>query len=378
MFSVSLFRTTAVDPGFHPSNLLTMKLSLPPTKYTETQQLTNVTHAMLNRIAALPGVSAAATITNLPLEAGPDLPFVREGQPGDSDTSAKYRVASPAYFRTVQVGLRTGRFFTDMDRENTTPVVIINDAMARQYWPNQNPIGQRIIIGKDMGPQFSDQPRLVIGVVGSIREDGLDRGAPPEMFIPDRQAPGPLMALLVRNLPIAVVIKTKVTPQRLIHAVQQAVWSVDPQQPLWQVRTMEQVMNAWMAPRKFQVFALCAFAALGLVLSGLGIYSVVSCAVSQRTRELGIRMAIGARPPDIGLLVLRQALQPVLMGILIGLVITLILGRGIASFCYGVADRDPKMLASISLTLILIAIAAVIVPARKAITIDPVVALRHE
>jgi putative ABC transport system permease protein len=378
LFSISLLRTGAVDPGFYPANILTMKLSLPPAKYSDTQQVTRATHQMLERIAALPGVRAAATITSLPLESGPELPFAKEGRAGETDTSGKYRIVSSGYFQVVHVPLRSGRLFTDLDRDNTAPVVIIGDVMARRYWPNQDPIGQLILIGKDMGPRFTDQPRVVVGVVGSIKEDGLDRSAPPAMFIPDRQAPKALMSLLLRNLPLVCVVKTDVPPQKLTQPVRQAIWSVDPQQPVSQVRTMEEVMSARMAPRRFQAYVLCAFAALGLLLAALGIYSVVSSVVSQRSREVGIRMAIGAQPADVVRLVVGQAVRPIFTGLALGLLVSLALGRVIASAYYGVRALDLEILASVALALTTVALAAVFVPTRRAIAIDPVLALRQE
>ncbi|PWT96871.1 MAG: permease [Terriglobia bacterium] len=378
LFSISLLRTSGVNPGFQAPNILTMKLSLPPAKYSDSQQVNRDTHQMLERIAALPGVREAAVITSLPLESGPELPFAKEGQTGESDSSGKYRIVSPNYFQVMHIPLRAGRVFTDLDRDNTTPVVIISDAMARRYWPNQDPLGQRILIGKGMGSRFADQPRVVAGVVGSVKEDGLDRTASAAMYIPDRQAPKALMSLLLRNLPLVCVVKTNTAPQKLQQPVRQAVWAVDPQQPVSQLRTMEEVMSAWMAPRRFQAYVLCAFAALGLLLAAVGIYSVISSVVSQRTREVGIRMAIGARPSDVVRLVVGQALAPIVGGLILGLLLSFALGRWIASAYYGVSSFDMEILAAVLVVLTALSLGAVLVPTRRAIAIDPVRALRQE
>jgi predicted permease len=379
----SLSRLENVQPGFNAQNILTFQMSLPESKYTTREQASLVYHQILQRLDALPGVDSAAIVTNLPLEVGPDLPFDIEGrtppQPNEPSGDNQYRFIAPNYFRVMGIALRRGRFFNEGDTGTSHGVVIINEAMAHTYWPNEDPIGQRITIGKGMGPQWSDSaPREIVGVVGNVKEIALDAPAPEIMYVPYTQVPSPIVALTIRQMPVRWVVRTLREPLSLSPAAQREVLAVDRTQPIAMVRSMEQVLSDSMAVRRLVMLLLGTFSGVAVVLAAIGIYGVIAYSVVQRGYEIGIRMALGARAWDVLRLALLQGITLALAGIGIGLVAAFALTRVMSSLLYEIRSTDPMTFLVVSLGLMAVALFAVYIPARRATRVDPLVALRHQ
>jgi predicted permease len=364
----SFWKLQHVDPGFDTSNTLTMSLGISPTKYEDAHQQAAFFDRVLEQIRALPGVVSVGATTRLPLAGGGSTqPFVIEGRPVQAvaeQPTARTRYVSPDYFRTMGIPLREGRFFNDQDRENSAPVIIISDSMARRFWPGENPIGKRLT------PSFHLQqgPREVVGVVGDVKT-GLDSDASATMYMSYEQAPQSYMTIVAR---------TASDPQKFIQTISKAIYAVDKEQALWDVRTMEQVLKTSVAGRRFNMTLLIVFAALALVLAAVGVYGVMNYSVTLRRRELGIRIALGARAVDILRLVIGQGLTLTLIGVGVGLIGAYILTHLMASLLYGVTATDLLTFFSVSCVLMAVGLLASYVPARRATKVDPMIALRSE
>ena len=278
---------------------------------------------------------------------------------------AQTRYISPDYFRAIGIPLRQGRFFSDYDRENSVPVVIISEAMARRFWPGENPIGRRLT------PTFHVEQgaREIVGVVGDVKTKGLDADASAMMYLPFKQAPLPFMSFVVR---------TSSNPESLIQPVSKAIYSIDKEQALTNVRTLEQVLMESLSGRRFNMTLLLTFAGVALLLAAVGVYGVMNYTVMLRRRELGIRMALGAARMDVLRLVLGQGLTLTLIGVGAGLISAYALTRLMASLLYGVTATDYLTFASVSAVLIAVGLAASYVPARRATKVNPTIALRSE
>ena len=378
----SFARLQQVNPGFDPRHVLTFETTLPETKYAAPPQLSLFYREVLQRLEAIPGVVSAANVTCLPTQIGPVFPYTIEGRTGPgSDQNpgeSQYRIISPDYFRAMHIPLLKGRYFTQGDEEKSQPVLIINETMARQFWPHQDPLGQQINIAKPMGPEWAEPPRAIVGVVGDVKENSLNEPAPPEMFVPYTQTSAHLTALLVREIPTRWVVRVKGNPLSIAAAAKEAVQEVDPAEPLARVRTMESVLSGSIGRWRFNMILLGAFAALALVLAAIGIYGVVSYSVSRRVHEIGIRMALGAERRDVMRLVVGQGMAMALIGIGAGLFATLGLTRFLASMLYGVRPTDPLTILAGALVLAAVSLLACYIPARRAMKVDPMVALRYE
>jgi putative ABC transport system permease protein len=355
-----------VDLGFQPQNLLTMRITLPLYKYGDYPHFDAVRAGaffdqVLDRVKALPGVDSAALIDALPFSGvqwGTDINVEGRGQ----ETFATHtRVATSEYFKTMGIPLRAGRFFTEQDSNGAAQVAIINDTLARQIWPNENPISKHI--------GGADHWWTIVGVVGAARHLRLDLPAGPEMYRPQAQEMSGEMFL---------VLRTSGEGTRLAPAVRQQIWSFDRDQPVEDVRMMEDRIAGYAAARRFYTLLLGIFAALAVALAGVGIYGVISYSVSQRHHEIGIRMALGAQPTDILNLVVGRGFKLTLIGVLVGIAGALALGRSLCGLLYGVKPTDPLTLVLISLILTAIALMTSYIPARRATKVDPMVALRYE
>jgi len=361
----------AVEPGFNPANVLTMTISLPESKYPEGHQKVTFFQQLLQRVNTLPGVASAGLVSHLPL-AGRSLnaDFTVEGRSllsSGQSPLADYVSVSPDYFRVMQIPLLAGRQFTERDVMGTTPVVVINEIMARRFWPNQNPLGRRLILGSTIG---ADQtPRAVVGVVGNVRSAGLESEPGPTMYVPYHQNPWPTMS---------AVIRAAGDPMRLVAAVRKEVLALDSDQPVYNVRPLEDVLGASLAARRFQMLLLGIFAAVALIMAAIGVYAVMAEVVMQRTHEIGIRMALGARPRDVLMLVVGRGIRMTLIGVAIGLAGALALTRWMSSLLFGVTATDPVTFAIVSLVLTGVALLACYIPARRASRLDPIVAVRYE
>jgi putative ABC transport system permease protein len=365
-------RLRNLDPGFRPENVLTVTTNLPRGKYGELLQRTAFYQQVLERIRALPGVTSAACVTAAPLTwKGGGSGVAAEGrQTPATGNTALHRQISPAYFQTMGITLRQGRPFNEHDGPESIPVAVINETMARQFWPNENNV-----LGKRFKFGFHDSPNpwiTVIGMAGDVKEKGLDAPAPAEMYLPYQQISHFSFA------PNSLVIRTVGDPLNLVAAVRQAVWAVDRDQPVSNVRTMEEILAGEVAQRRLGMSLLAAFAALALLLASLGIYGALSYAVTQRKAEIGIRMALGARPGDVLRMVLSDGMRLALLGLVIGLTASFALTRAMTNLLFDVDAADPLTFATVSLLLILVSLIACYLPARRATKVDPLVALREE
>jgi len=367
--------------GIDPRGVLTLQTSLAGGNYTSTAKVDNFSTQAVRRIEAIPGVEAAATAIALPIENGIDLPFAIAGKPpakGDFNGDEQWRSVSPHYFQVFKIPLLRGRLFSETDAGNSSRVVIINEAMAKRYWKTEDPVGQVITIGKGLGPQFDDSPRQIVGIVGTVRENGLNKADTGVMYIPQSQVPQGLTALANSVIPLSWAVRTAAGPMTMRIPVEQELRAVDGQIPISRERTMEQVVADTVSRQSFNMLLLSIFAGVALVLAAIGIYGLMSYAVQQRTQELGIRMALGADRSNVLRLIIAQGMKLALSGVVLGLALAWGLTRLIASLLYGVKASDPYTFGLVAAILATVALVAAYVPARRATTIDPLIALRYE
>jgi putative ABC transport system permease protein len=364
--------------GFDPRNVLTLRFSMSGPHYLTTAATEKFFRQVFERLRQIPGVESAAYVTALPIEFSPDLPFHIEGRRANALGSAIYKHITPDFFHTMTVPLRQGRQLEERDSEDAPGVVIINESLARQFFPNESPIGQRITIGGNTGPDFADRPREIIGVVGDLREESVDLPAAPAAYIPLAQRPDRTTQFVNRFGGATFVIKTRQNPLSLEYAVRAAMRAADATQAVSHLRTMEDVLSWALAQRQFNMLLLSVFASLALLLSSIGIYGVMSYSVQQRTNEIGIRMALGAQPLNVLWLIIRHGLALTLIGVMLGLVAALALTRLMKTLLFGVSATDPLTFTVIALLLTFVALLACWIPARRATNIDPMTALRCE
>jgi putative ABC transport system permease protein len=362
----SFVRLLHVDPGFDAQNVLTMNLSLPTVKYAKPEQQIAFFDEVLRRVSALPGVRDAATSAALPLSWMRITPVLPEGQPDVPLPQRPFidiEAISPQWFRTMRVPLRGGREFTAADNAQTPKVAIVNESFARHFWPNQNPLGKHIVIGR--GPA----PVEVIGIAADIRNKGLDQETQAQLYLPFPQLPWGNMNLLVR---------TAVAPQSITSAVRAQIAMVDLDQPVTKIQTVEELMDGSRSQPRFTMLLLGGFSATALALAVIGIYGVLSYSVAQRRQEFGIRLALGAEHADILRLVVRQGLMLAIAGIAIGLMASLLLTRLMSSMLYKVGTLDLATFLLTPLVFLCITLFASYLPARRATKVDPIEALRCE
>jgi putative ABC transport system permease protein len=364
----SLWSVMQVDPGFHAENVLSMSISLPITRYKQDRQLIAFYDELTQRLRNLPATVAAGAIVNLPLgNGGMNGDFEVEGRtfPKNQEPFAEKYIVTPDYFRAMGVRLLRGRLFTEADGRNNHSVIIVGDSVARKFWPNEDPIGKRINMGLGDMKGWQD----VVGVVPDVKRESLDRAAGLELYVPYTQVQSPAMTLVIRST---------AEPGTLAAAARAQVLAIDKEQPVYDVKTMREVVSDSLSGRRVSTGLLAAFAGLALLLACVGIYGVVSNWVSQRTREIGIRSALGANPRDIAALVLGRALAMVSIGAAVGIAASFALTRFLASQLFGVQPHDAWTMAGVPVMLGLVAVASCYWPARRAVKIDPVAALRFE
>jgi putative ABC transport system permease protein len=367
----SFARLLQVNPGFQTQNLLTMQVSLPYLKYKEPAMVRYFFQQTIEKVKALPGVQSVGAVSHLPLSGGVTSGFFaiegREVPPGEQGFHSDRRAVSSEYMQTMSIPLVKGRYFSEADRDDSQKVVIIDEALARKYWPGEDPVGKRISYNRTEKDERIW--REVVGVVGAIKHKALDADYRGTVYSPHSQWPMSNMFL---------VIRTANEPQSISSMVRSAVQSVDKDQPIYRVRTMENVLAESVAQKRFSMLLLGIFAAVAMLLAAIGLYGVMSYGVSQRTHEIGIRMALGARGLDVLKMVVKQGMLLALIGTGLGLMGAFALTRVMSSMLFGVSATDPVTFIVVPFILAAVALLACFIPARRATRVDPMVALRYE
>ena len=369
-----LIRTVArlrnVDAGFNANNILAMSIGLPAAKYPKPENVIAFNKEIVERIAALPGVKAAGTTSVLPLSAnfdGRGLAVEDHPKPRGEEITVDLYVTTPGYLQAMEIPLLSGRMITDQDTKDSPNVALINKTMAAQLWPNQDPLGKRI---KFPGSDKNPQPwRTIVGTVTDVSQYALDKTPPMQIYLPHNQFPTSLNSIVVR---------TQNEPTAMIGAIRREIQAVDKDQAVFNVTTLEQLIGDSILIRRFFMLLLLVFAALALILAAVGIYGVMSYVASQRTYEIGIRMALGAQAHDVLKLIIGNGMALTLIGILAGLAGAFALTRLMAGLLFGVSATDAITFLSVSIGLTLVALLACYIPARRATKVDPLVALRYE
>jgi putative ABC transport system permease protein len=369
----------AVDPGFDPSNTLTMAMSISGSRFQTTAPVEQIIREGSERLEAIPGVVSAAAGNGLPLQGAFGMTFDVVGRPkGNAPFTggAGYYSVSWRYFDTFKIPLIRGRGFTDRDNASAPGVILINEAMAKQYWPKGDPLRDRLQKGVGAGPVFAEPPRQIIGVVGDTRDGGLNRDPIPTMYIPVAQMPDAETALNSRVAPLWWCVRTRVDPHTLVTAISAALRDASGGLPVAHIRTMDEIEVGTTSRQRFNMLLLTVFGVSGLLLSAIGVYGLMSYSVAQRTQELGIRMALGAQASQIRTMVLRQGMVLTFIGMVIGVGCAFWLTRFLAGFLFGVKSWDPVAYLITALLLSAVALLATWIPARRATRVDPMTALR--
>jgi putative ABC transport system permease protein len=371
-----------VNPGFDPRNVLTLEMSLTGDQFTKTSGVAQVSHDGRERLNAIPGVEVSAFTCCLPLEGGYGLPFNIIGRAPDPKSpwngGAGWMSASPGYSSVFHIPILRGRDFTEQDTGSAPLVVLINQTFAKKYWPKGDPVGQQLLIGKGVGPQFTEGPRQIIGVVGDIRDGGLNNEPRPLMIVPVAQVTDGMTALNSNIGPMVWLVRTHGDPHQYISAITNQLRQASGGFPVARVRPMTEVVSESTASQDFNMLLLSIFGAAALILAAIGIYGLMAYSVQQRTQEMGIRMALGANRGRIRSLVVWHGMRLALVGVVIGIGAAFGLTRFIASFLYGVKTWDPLVFATVPVVLSLVALLAVWMPATRASRLNPQQALRIE
>jgi putative ABC transport system permease protein len=361
----SLMALQKVDPGFDVNNVLTLRLDLPQKKYPDDEKTGNFFQQLETQVAGLPGVQSVGLITELPLSGQlNDIPFNVEGRPAvtiDQAFDADFRSINPSYFSALHIPLLRGRNFTEQEVRQSDKVTIVSQQLVNIVFPNEEPLGKRLVTV--MGPDAFE----IIGVVGDIRHQSLGSQPFPAMYFPSRSSGR-----------MNFVIRTQGDPLSLVGAVRKEVHALDPDQPIASVKKMSDWVDSSVAGPRYRTTLLAMFAALAMILAATGIYGVMSYSVAQRTHEIGVRMALGARQLDVLKLVVRQGMLLTLVGVILGLLGAFGLTRVMQSLLFGVTAKDPFTFAVVAALLIAVAFVACFIPARRATKVDPLVALRYE
>jgi putative ABC transport system permease protein len=377
----SFWRLQRVATGFGAEHVLTMRLSPLASSYQNNDQVSAMYERLMQDVKSLPGVQSAAVTDRIPMGGGNgDTIMQIDGRPFELETArynTDFRVVSPEYFEAMRIRLIAGRYFSESDKPGAGKVAIINETLARRQWPDQDPIGKRLRLLDAPPERATSEYMEIVGTVADAKNRSLTGETRQDVYVPLRQQ-AVSMGGLGPSVSMGLVVRTAVEPASLTNAIREKISSIDRNIPITQVRTMEQVLaNAVVQPR-FNTIVLGAFAAAALCLGAIGIYGVVSYSMARRTREIGLRMALGAQTRDVLSLVLREGMSVVLVGVAIGLAGALALSRVMTGLLFGVTATDPWTFVAIPLTLIAVALAACWIPARRAVRVDPMVALRYE
>ncbi len=382
--SALLIRTAValgrVAPGFDSSNVLTMRMSLTGPRFLTSTGVDQIVRNGVERLQAVPGVVHASATCCVPLEGGYGLGFIIAGRPleGTQHGGGGWLTVSPGYFEVFRIPVKRGRTFNDRDTAQATPVVIINEAMAKEFWPKADPLNDRLIIGRGGMPEFAtERERQIVGVVGDVRDGGLNSDPFPTMYVPQAQIPDAANALNVRLTPIAWVVRTQGNPYALNSTIQEELRQVSGL-PVSNVRTMSEVVSRSTSRERFNMWLMTVFGASALLLAAIGIYGLMAYSVEQRRQEIGIRLALGARTSQVKNMVVLQGMSLALIGVVVGLAASFGLSRLISTLLFGVGAWDPMVFTAVPVVLTAVAFFAVWLPARRASRVDPIIALRYE
>jgi predicted permease len=383
--SALLIRTSmalaAVNPGFDAENVLTMRMSLNGPQYTKSLAVDQLVTQGVQRLRAIPGVVSATAGCCVPMDGGYGLPFIVMGRPltdGPFHGGGGWQTVSPGYFETFKIPVLRGRSFTDRDTGASTQAVVINDAMAKRFWPKADPLADKIWIGKGLMPQLAtEQPRQIIGIVGDVHTNGLNNNPGPMMYVPQAQVPDALNELNARLTPMKWIVRTRGSAPGVTTAIQEQLRQVSGL-PVTDIRSMEEVISRSTSRQRFNMLLMTVFGSAALILAAIGIYGLMAYSVQQRTQEIGIRIALGAASPNVRNMVVFQGMRLALSGVIIGIGAAFGLTRLLATFLFGVKDRDPAVFTAAAVLLTTVSLIAVWLPARRATKVDPVIALRNE
>ena len=371
----------AVAPGFESHNILTLEMSLTGDRFQKTAGVAQLSREGRDRLNAIPGVEISASTCCLPIEGEFGLPFTIVGRPpvkGNDTPGGGWMSGSPGYFSLFKIPILRGRDFAESDTGSAPGVVLINEAMAKQFWPKENPVGQQIVIGKEVGPDFVEPARQIIGVVGNTHDAGLGRDPDPMMIVPEAQVTDGMTSLNARIVPLRWAVRTRGDPHQLAAQIEEQLRVASGGFPVTRIRTMDEVVVRSTARDSFNMLLLTIFGAVALVLAAIGIYGLMAYSVQQRTQEIGIRMALGADRSTIRNLVVWQGMRLALVGMVAGIAAAFGLTRLIASFLFGVKSWDPLVFVTVPIVLAGVAMLAVWLPASRAARLDPMQALRVE
>ncbi|MGB6690190.1 MAG: ABC transporter permease [Terracidiphilus sp.] len=370
-----------VNPGFDPHNVVTMDMSLTGSRYEKTAGVAQLSHDGRERLNAIPGVEDSAFTCCLPIAGQFGLPFTIVGRPvekGKDTPGAGWMSASPDYYKLFKIPVLRGREFNDHDTASAPLVALINEALAKQYFGKQNPVGQQILIGHGVGPEFEEPARQIVGVVGNTHEGGLAHDPGSLMIVPDAQVTDGMTKLNAGIVPLRWVVRTHGDPHELVSQITEQLRIASGGFPVARVRTMDEVVSRSTSRESFNMLLLTIFGAVALVLAAIGIYGLMAYSVEQRTQEMGIRMALGADRNTIRKLVVWQGMRLTIIGVMLGIGAAFGLTRLLASFLFGVKSWDPMVFVSVPVVLAAVALLAVWVPASRASKLDPMKALRVE
>jgi predicted permease len=383
--SALLIRTSlalgAVKPGFDAENVLTMRMSIDGPQFAKSAAVDQMLRDGFERIRRIPGVVTVSATCCVPLEGGYGLPFIIMGRPltdGPFHGGGGWQTVSPGFFEVFKIPVVRGRTYNERDTAGSPPVVVINQAMARRYWPKADPLNDKIWIGKGLMPQLAtEQPRQIVGIVGDVRGNGLDNDPGPAMYLVQAQVPDAINALNAALTPMRWIVRTRGNPLLAAPAVQEQIRQVTGL-PVTDVRTMDEIVSRSTSRQRFNMLLMTIFGSAALFLAGIGIYGLMAYSVQQRTQEIGIRLALGAGTGGVRQMVVAQGMRLAMIGVAVGIAAALALTRLLSTFLFGVKDKDPAVFTTVAILLSLVSLLAVWLPARRATRIDPVIALRYE
>jgi len=369
----------SVSPGFDPRQVTVAQFSLDTNRYLTSVATAQVLDKINGRIADAPGVEAVAAVAGLPLEKGLNLPMHPTDAPTKVIQAAEYRTITPGYFRVMRVPVVSGRSFSDGDDVHATPVAMINETLARLWWPNQTALGKFVLAGQELGPRLSDAPRLIVGVLSDIRESGLDQPAPPTLFVPAKQVPNNITRFMNQLFLTSIVVRTR-SETNMSEAVRRAVASADPDLPLAVVQPLSQTLSKSLARPRFYTLLSAAFAIFALLLTATGVYGLLSYQISHRVREIALRMALGGRRIEVVRMVIMQGVRLIALGVGLGMVAIFVLERLFHSMFYNIPGQSGT-LSVLVFAAVLIGVTATLasgITAFRAASIEPMAVLRNE